>query len=138
MSRASQVPTKSSDKESDAVHYVLDKVEVEKMSETISRRLIVGENEMLGWVYLKKGAIVPSHKHVSEQITVIEKGALEFELQGRKVLVKAGEILVIPPNVEHSAFALEDTVDLDCFSPLRMDWLSKNDSYLREGNRSRN
>lgn len=119
--------------EKSATHHVLKDVKEDKMSDTISRRMVVGENEMVGYIYLKKGAIVPTHKHVSEQITIIQKGALEFTLQGRKVVVREGEILVIPPNVEHAAHALEDTIDLDCFSPLREDWLSGTDNYLRTG-----
>ena len=117
--------------EKSATHHVLSEVKEEKLSDTISRKLIVGQNEMLGYVYLKKGAIVPAHKHVSEQITIILKGAMEFTLQGRKVMVREGEMLVIPPNVEHAAVAVEETLDLDCFSPLRDDWLSGTDQYLR-------
>jgi len=137
MSQSGKYPStnRSAGVEPESVHYVLEEIKEEQMSDAISRKLVVGQNEMLGFVYLKKGAIVPVHKHVSEQITVIEKGALEFTLQGKKVVVREGEILVIPPNVEHAAVALDDTVDLDCFSPLREDWLKKTDAYLRSGTR---
>jgi quercetin dioxygenase-like cupin family protein len=101
------------------------------MNEKLSRRLVVGKNMMLGYVLLKKDCLVPSHKHVSEQFTIILKGALEFTTQGKKIVVNEGETLLIPPNVEHSAVALEDTIDLDCFSPLREDWLNGSDLYLR-------
>ena len=46
---------------------------------------------------------------------------------------REGDVLVIPPNVVHSAVAIEDTVAIDAFSPLRMDWLRGDDSYLRTG-----
>jgi quercetin dioxygenase-like cupin family protein len=95
--------------------------------------MIVGKNEMLGYLFLSKGAYVPPHHHVSEQITIILKGALEFTTEGRKIVVREGETLVIPPNVEHAALALEDSIDVDCFSPLREDWLSGTDQYLRSG-----
>ncbi len=49
-----------------------------------------------------------------------------------KVKISKGEVLVIPSNVEHSAIALEDTIDMDIFSPIREDWLTGEDSYLRE------
>lgn len=101
------------------------------MSDKITRKMVVGKNEMLGYLHLKKDSFVPAHKHVSEQITIILKGALEFTTQGKKIVVHEGETLVIPPNVEHSALALEDTIDVDCFSPLREDWLSGRDDYLR-------
>jgi len=119
--------------EASVCHYKFSELNEEWMNENLSRRLIVGKNEMLGYVFLKKGCFVPSHKHVSEQITVILKGAMEFSTQGKKIVVKEGETLLIPPNVEHAAVALEDTIDLDCFSPLREDWLTGQDNYLRAG-----
>jgi quercetin dioxygenase-like cupin family protein len=78
---------------------------------------------------------VPLHQHESEQITYILEGALKFELQGKEVVVRKGEVLLIPSNVPHRAVALEDTLDLDVFSPIRHDWLQKDDSYLRRGER---
>ncbi len=112
-----------------------DAVPMELMSEVISRKVISGEKAMIAQVFLKKDAVVPEHHHESEQITYILSGALKFELEGREVIVRQGEVLVIPSNVPHRAVALEDTLDLDLFSPLRTDWLTKNDTYLRRGER---
>jgi quercetin dioxygenase-like cupin family protein len=75
---------------------------------------------------------VPLHSHENEQITYILEGALKFNLPDREVTVRAGEILVIPAHVPHSAEALEDTVDLDLFCPPRADWISGTDAYLRK------
>lgn len=108
-----------------------DNVKVEQLSDTFSRQLIYLENVMVARIVLKKGAYVPAHKHVSEQITMILEGELEFEIGGEKIRVKAGENLSIPSEVEHAALAIEDTVDIDVFSPVRQDWLSGEDSYLR-------
>ncbi len=105
------------------------------MSDVISRKIFTGEKAMVAQVFLNKDAVVPLHQHESEQITYILKGALKFELQGREVVVHEGEILHIPSNVPHRAIALEDTLDLDIFSPIRTDWLSKDDDYLRRGER---
>ena len=116
--------------------YRFDDLKEEKLNDKLSRKLVVGENEMLGYLILRKGCVVPPHKHVSEQISIILKGALEFTAQGKKIVVREGETLVIPPNLEHSATALEDTIDLDCFSPLREDWLTGKDQYLRSGGSS--
>jgi quercetin dioxygenase-like cupin family protein len=110
-----------------------DAVPLEAMSEIISRRVFSGEKAMVAKVYLKKDAVVPLHHHESEQITYIMEGALKFELEGREVTVRAGELLLIPSNVPHRAVALEDTLDLDIFAPIRKDWLEKDDSYLRRG-----
>lgn len=114
-----------------------ESVPLETMSELISRKLVTGEKAMVAQVFLKKDAVVPEHHHESEQITYIMEGALKFELEGREVIVRAGETLVIPSHVPHRAVALEDTLDLDIFSPLRLDWLNKDDSYLRRGEREK-
>jgi quercetin dioxygenase-like cupin family protein len=108
-------------------------VKEEKLNDKISRKLAVGQNEMIGRLRLAKGAVVPPHKHVSEQITMVMSGAIKFTIGGRDITVRAGEVLVIPPNVVHSAIALEDTDDIDSFSPLREDWLSGDDAYLKTG-----
>ena len=113
--------------------YKWDTVELETMSDVISRKVISGENAMVAQVFLKKDAVVPEHHHESEQLTYILEGALKFELEGQEVVVRKGEVLHIPSNVPHRAVALEDTLDLDIFSPIRKDWLTKNDSYLRRG-----
>jgi len=110
-----------------------DAVPTEKMSDLISRKMVVGEKAMIAQIFLKKGAVVPEHHHESEQITYILEGALKFDLEGKEVIVRQGEVLHIPSNVPHRAVALEDTLDVDVFSPLRMDWINKDDSYLRRG-----
>jgi unsaturated pyranuronate lyase len=117
-------------------HYTWDSVPLEVMSEVISRRVISGQKAMVAQVFLKKDAVVPEHRHESEQITYILEGALKFELEGHEVIVRQGEVLHIPSNVPHRAVALEDTLDLDIFSPIRTDWLSKDDAYLRRGEKA--
>ena len=109
-----------------------DEVPVEAMSPAIDRQYITGTNMMIARVVLKKGAHVPEHRHVNEQIAYIAEGALRFLVEGREVVVRAGGVLCIPPNVPHEAWALEDTVDLDIFDPPRQDWIDGNDAYLRQ------
>jgi quercetin dioxygenase-like cupin family protein len=113
-------------------HFCWEKMPVETLSPTIGRQMVVGEKAMAARVFLKKGAVVPEHKHESEQITYILKGALEFQIDGKTIIVRAGEVLLIPSWMPHAAVALEDTDDLDVFSPLRQDWLTGNDQYLRK------
>ena len=112
-------------------HYTWEEMEKEVLSPTIGRKIISGDKAMVAQVFFVKGAIVPEHSHDSEQITYILEGALEFEIEGKKILVAKGQVLRIPSNVPHKAVALEDTLDLDIFSPIRHDWLSKDDAYLR-------
>src|SRR5580704_17772592 len=111
-------------------YFTWESVPLEVMSDMISRKVITGEKAMVAQVFLKKDAVVPEHQHESEQITYILDGALKFELEGREVIVRKGEVLHIPSFVPHRAVALEDTVDLDIFSPIRTDWLTKDDAYL--------
>lgn len=109
-----------------------EQVELEDINPLFQRQLVVGHNIMLARVLLKKGCIVPLHSHVNEQLTYILEGALKFWIDGREIVVRAGQVLTIPPNMPHQAEALEDTVDLDIFHPPRADWLNKTDSYLRK------
>lgn len=106
-------------------------IKLEELSPTISRRFIYGERVMVAEVLLKKGSVVPEHKHENEQVTWITKGELLFEINGEKIHVKEGEVLVIPSNTPHKATALEDTLDMDIFNPPRKDWIEGDDQYLR-------
>ncbi len=108
-------------------------VEHEQLNPLIGREMVVGDKIMLARVLLKKGAHVPMHHHHNEQVTYILEGALKFAIDGREIVVRAGEVLYIPSNMPHEAWALEDTVDLDVFDPPREDWLNKTDGYLRHG-----
>ncbi len=112
-------------------HYDWDSVPLEVLNEKISRKVITGEKAMVAQVFIAKDGIVPLHHHESEQITYILKGALHFKLDGREVTVHEGEVLHIPSYMPHEAVALEDTLDLDIFSPIRPDWLDGSDTYLR-------
>ena len=109
------------------------RVELEDLNPLLQRQLVVGQNIMLARVLLKKGCIVPLHSHHNEQITYILEGALKFWIDGKEIVVNAGEVLTIPPHMPHKAEALVDTVDLDVFNPPREDWISKTDKYLRGG-----
>ena len=107
----------------------------ERLSPLLGRKLVTGSRMMLAHVYLKKGCVVPKHNHDNEQLTYILEGCLRFwigEDMSEIVDVCAGEVLHIPSNVWHQAEALEDTLDVDVFSPPRQDWLDKTDDYLRK------
>ena len=91
-------------------HYRWDEIALEKVTEMISRKIVTGEREMLAQIWLKKGAIVPSHEHVSEQMTYILQGALKFTIDGEEFIVREGEVLHIPSSVPHQAEALDDTL----------------------------
>ena len=114
--------------------YRWDSMKKERVSDMLERRLITGDRMMLARVYLKKGCIVPKHSHENEQLTYILEGALKFRMGedgAEEITVHAGEVLLIRSNVPHQAEALEETLDVDVFSPPRQDWLDKKDDYLR-------
>ena len=118
---------------SPVVHqYRWDEIAAERVTDMISRKLVTGEREMIAQIWLKKGAIVPMHDHVSEQITYIFQGALRFTIAGEEFIVREGEVLHIPSSVPHQAEALDDTFELDVFSPIRQDWLDRTDDYFRK------
>ncbi len=120
--------------ERSATFYRWEDMPKEHVTDMLDRRLITGDRMMLAHVYIKKGAIVPRHAHENEQLTYILEGALHFWLGedgSEEVVVRAGEVLHLPPMLPHKAEALEDTLDVDIFSPPREDWLKKTDDYLR-------
>ena len=112
--------------------YSWDKVKKEKLSETFYRQMVYGEKVMVAQLDIRKGSVVPEHQHENEQITWIMKGKLHFKIDGKEMDVGQGEIVIIPPNIKHEAIALEDTLDVDVFSPVRSDWINGTDSYLRK------
>ena len=118
-------------------HLHWQQVPREQLNPLLARQVVSGKKAMVARVYLQKGAIVPAHSHESEQLSYVLEGALRFQItnsetsQVEEIVVNAGEVLVIPSQVVHGAVALEDTIDLDIFSPIRQDWLDGTDTYLR-------
>jgi quercetin dioxygenase-like cupin family protein len=125
-----------SDRNTTAALYRWSEVLSEQLNPSIKRQYVTGAEAMFARLELAKGCLVPTHSHPNEQIAYIEKGALKFILgypgdEPQVHIVNAGEMLVIPANLPHSAEALEDSIDFDIFSPPRQDWIDKNDAYLR-------
>jgi quercetin dioxygenase-like cupin family protein len=112
--------------------YNWESVGEEQLNDKLTRRVIFGDKVMIARIFLKKGCMVPTHHHESEQMTTVYSGSLKFVIDGREVIVNAGETLHIPSFVPHSAEALEDTDETDVFSPIRLDWLDGSDHYLRQ------
>ena len=101
-----------------------DEIALDKVTEMISRKIVTGERLMSTQIYLKKGALVPKHSHESEQMTYVLQGALKFLINGEEITVREGEVLHIPSWIDHQSEALDDTFELDLFSPVRQDWLT--------------
>jgi quercetin dioxygenase-like cupin family protein len=109
-----------------------ENVRKEVLNDKLWRKVVSGEKAMVAQLGISKGCVVPLHHHESEQISVVLQGELKFAMEGREVVVHAGEVLVIPSNVPHSAQAMKDTIGIDVFSPIRHDWLDGTDDYLRK------
>jgi len=103
----------------------------EQINPLIARRFITAERLTLARFELKRGSVVPQHAHENEQVSYIVNGALKFIVDGRDVVVRAGEVLQIPPNVPHAAEAIEDTLAIDVFTPVRQDWVDRTDTYFQ-------
>jgi quercetin dioxygenase-like cupin family protein len=111
--------------------YDWSNVALEQMNPLIARQVIHAETMTVARIHLKPGCLVPEHSHPNEQISMIERGALRFIIDGEEVVVRAGQAVRIPPHVPHSAEALEDSLATDLFSPPREDWIRGDDAYLR-------
>jgi len=113
------------------VLYHFDGVQKEQLSDKITRQYVMGAQSMIVKWTLLKGAVVPLHFHPNEQITWITKGSVKVVSQGKEFIVKAGDVFIIPPYVPHVFYALEDTIDIDYFTPVRQDWLNNSAGYIQ-------
>ena len=130
-SRAQRAVSKHAARKIELQHIPWHTIPLEDLKPLLQRQFVVGQEIMLARVLLKKGCVVPEHSHHNEQLTYILEGALKFSIDGREIVIHAGEVLCIPAHMPHRAEALEDTVDLDVFNPPRADWINKTDQYLR-------
>lgn len=114
--------------------YRWDDLPAEQLKPGLSRKLITSQRMMIAHVYFKDGEEVPRHSHENEQLTYILSGALHFWFGAhdeQEIIVRAGEVVVIPSHVPHRAVAVGETLDVDVFCPPREDWLAGTDAYLR-------
>ena len=112
--------------------YDWNRMEEEQLNPLVGRTVIHATNMTVARIRLNQGAVVPSHSHANEQITMLQSGSLRFVLGGEERVLRAGEMLEIPPHVPHSVEALEDSVAVDLFAPVREDWRRGDDAYLRK------
>ena len=108
-----------------------DRVELEQLSETTRRRVVHSDRMTTARIYLKKGAVVPRHSHENEQITHVLEGKLLFHFDAQDITAGVGDVVEISSQEPHRVEALEDSLAMDVFQPVRGDWLQGDDSYLR-------
>ncbi|QRY55884.1 cupin domain-containing protein [Sphingobacterium siyangense] len=113
--------------------FTLKELPTKPVNELLTRGMISGEQGTIGYFTYKKGAVVPTHQHSNEQYSLITKGSVKVNILDKEYIVKAGQGIIIPPNVPHSFTALEDdTIDIDFFSPARKDWIEGKDNYFEK------
>jgi quercetin dioxygenase-like cupin family protein len=101
-----------------------DKILQQNVGEGVVRKVLsYSDNLMCCELKFKKGSIGALHSHPHEQIGYVISGSFEYEEEGSKVVVKAGDSYYVAPNILHGVVALEDSVLLDIFAPKREDFL---------------
>ncbi|HMR68066.1 MAG TPA: cupin domain-containing protein [Anaerolineae bacterium] len=106
-----------------AIFYNWSDVPQRQFTPEIAGRIISGEKTMTVQFTLKKGGVVSEHAHPHEQIAHVISGRIEFTLGSETRILGPGDVVVIPPNMPHSARILEDTINIEIFSPPREDFL---------------
>ena len=71
----------------------------------------------------EKGAVGALHHHPHTQITYVVSGVFEFEIDGVKKTVRAGDTMLKTDSVEHGCVCLEAGILLDIFTPMREDFV---------------
>ena len=80
-----------------------------------------GSVMLVRYVY-EPGLHFPEHSHPQEQVTIVEKGTLEFYIEGEKVVLTEGDLCAIAPNVPHATVVgNERAVAVSIFTPVRED-----------------
>jgi len=99
-------------------------IPIEKVAKGMRRQILgYDSNLMLVRVNFDKGGIGAVHRHYHQQVSYVESGKFEVEINGKKEILEAGDCFVIPQNKLHGAVCLEKGVLIDTFSPLREDFL---------------
>lgn len=96
----------------------------EVIDEKVKRKIVAYEESlMVVKVLFKTGGTGPLHQHMHVQITHVESGVFEVQIDGQKKVLKAGDAFHIPANILHGAVCLEEGVLIDVFSPMREDFI---------------
>ena len=99
-------------------------VKREDLEQGLSRKILArGGKMMLVEVTFKKGAVGYLHSHPHEQVSYIQKGSFEVEINGEKRILETGDSFYAAPDAKHGVVALEDSVIIDVFTPQRDDFL---------------
>lgn len=82
------------------------------------------EQLTFGYITLIKGTVVPEHHHIHEQWTHVLEGEMEFTINGETQVLLPGMAAHMPPDVPHAAKAITECKVIDCFMPVREDFVA--------------
>jgi quercetin dioxygenase-like cupin family protein len=113
----------------------LSRLTEEKISDTITRRILTGDKEMIVWWSMKAGAHAAAHHHPHEQLFWVTRGKMDIRIGTERRVCGPGDVGVIPGGVEHEAWFPEDCEVVDVFAPPREDFLpgAGAPAYMRKG-----
>lgn len=98
--------------------------EVKNVGEGATRKILsYSENLMVCEIRLKKGSVTPIHTHPHEQSTYVISGSCIGRIGDAERLLQEGDTMLIRGDEPHGLTAVEDSVLLDIFTPMRMDFL---------------
>ena len=98
--------------------------EWKNIGEGIKRKILGYEKDlMLVAVKFKKGSHADLHKHPHKQISYLISGSFEVNINNEKKIMKADDVFLVLPNIQHSVAALEDSMIIDVFTPYREDFI---------------
>ncbi len=96
----------------------------EEVGPGVRRKIMAYDDSlMVVRVAFEPGGVGPLHQHFHSQITHVESGVFEVEIDGEKKLLHRGDAFYIPPNVLHGAVCREAGVLIDVFSPMREEFI---------------
>jgi len=100
-------------------------LKVKRVLEDSSIRVVTNKNTMVSFFeFGPKTKIMPRHQHPHEQISFVLEGSTKMTVGEESKILKIGEGVVIPPNIEHEAAPLEPhTKIMDLFYPIRQEYL---------------
>ncbi len=110
-----------------------DEMPFETLSPNTQRKMVNGKNITFSEFRFAEGTQIPQHHHKNEQIIYVIQGSLKVIFDGETYVMNQGDLCLIPPERAHSFEALEETLCLQIFSPIRKDWINGEDVYLRYG-----
>jgi quercetin dioxygenase-like cupin family protein len=87
------------------------------------KTLVYGEKTLMTEFLLEKGADLPIHGHPHEQTGYLVSGKLKMIIDDKEVIVEPGDCWCIGGSIEHGAIAIENSVAVEIFSPVRKEYI---------------